>query len=350
MRLRPLFRGSAVLAIVFVSFVGDGSLDDPWLESTAHAAPPAASDSPKDQARTLAQDGIKAFESGNHQQAIDLLSRAESLFHAPVHLLFMARAHAALGKLVEAKSLYQRVANEALGASPPPAWVTARDTAKQELDELDPRVPRIVVVVTPAGAPDLAITMNDVPLPSPGGGTIEVDPGTYVFKATSRGNTVTQSVDAKQHSSVDVRLVLAAAPVEKPGEPTERPGPAPLRIVSFIAMGLGGAGLVAGGVVAGLGAKKRADANTTFSACEKQFGKNQCQGAREAEVKSLDKSATLMGNAGIGAMAGGAALLGAGIVLFVVGKKGDEPKPNRTGSLVVAPLIGPTFVGLDGRF
>jgi hypothetical protein len=49
-------------------------------------------------------------------------------------------------------------------------------------------------------------------------------------------------------------------------------------------------------------------------------------------------------------MAGGAALLGAGIVLFVVGKKGEEPKPSRTGSWMVAPVVSPTFVGIDGRF
>lgn len=351
MLLRPSIRRAATTGLVVL----------PLLVATpVLAGPPktaAASETPKDKARSLAQDGIKAFEAGNHQQALDLFTQAESLFHAPVHGLFMARANAGLGKLVAAKALYAKVAAESLDASAPPAWVSARDAAKKELDEIDHRIPRIVLTVTPADAPELSVTMNDVALPSPVGGSIEVDPGTYVFKARSRELSASSKVEAKERATVNVRLALGAlspvptAPVPETEGP-KRPRPSPLRPVALGAIAVGGVAVVAGAVVGGLSAKKRSDANSAFDACEVKYGKRQCQGPEEANVKSLDKSATAMGNAGVGLIAGGAAVAAAGVVLFLVsGPKGDAA-PTRTGRALpaVLPSVGPGFLGIDGRF
>jgi len=48
-------------------------------------------------ARDAANSGRAAFDAGQYERAIDSFSRAESLVHAPPHLLFMARAQAKLG-------------------------------------------------------------------------------------------------------------------------------------------------------------------------------------------------------------------------------------------------------------
>ena len=47
-------------------------------------------------ARDAANSGRAAFDAGQYERAIDSFSRAESLVHAPPHLLFLARAQAKL--------------------------------------------------------------------------------------------------------------------------------------------------------------------------------------------------------------------------------------------------------------
>src|SRR5690606_37023279 len=53
-------------------------------------------------ARILATDGLRAFEEGRWDAAIDQFQRAEALVHAPPHLLYVARALAKQGKLAKA--------------------------------------------------------------------------------------------------------------------------------------------------------------------------------------------------------------------------------------------------------
>ncbi len=79
----------------------------------ALAAEPDVSDQDRDSARALAKAGIALYQQGRHQEAIEQLSSAEKLFHAPAHLLYMARAHAKLGQLVVAHRLYVDVESEA---------------------------------------------------------------------------------------------------------------------------------------------------------------------------------------------------------------------------------------------
>src|SRR5512146_2478764 len=54
-------------------------------------------------ARAAAVEGAKAFSEKRWADAIDFFKRAESLVHAPPHLLYMARAQAQIGQLVEAR-------------------------------------------------------------------------------------------------------------------------------------------------------------------------------------------------------------------------------------------------------
>lgn len=347
---RVIALATRALAVTVALGIGSGSLVSPAL-----AAPGTTDSVNKDKARALAQDGIKAFESGNHPLAIDLFEQAEQLFHAPVHLLFLARAHAAMGKLLEAKKIYARLQHDDLGPKPPPAWVSAKDAGSKEADELARRIPRLVIVVSPS-SPDTTLTMNGDPLPGAEGGAapaggVEVDPGTYVLKATSAaGKSVSQTVEAKERATIDVRLVVGpAAQVESPPPLPEAPKSSPLRPVSIAMMSVGGAALVAGAVIGGLGLKKRGDANDAFSSCEKKYGKGHCQGSEEDDVKSKDDSASLFGNVGIGLLAGGAAVAVTGVVLFAVGGK-HSPTTQPQAAVRIEPIFSPGFAGVRGSF
>ena len=67
---------------------------------TAAPMADAQTNSERAGARAAAGEGLKAFNEGRHAEAIDLFTRAESLVHAPPHLLYIARANEKLGWLV----------------------------------------------------------------------------------------------------------------------------------------------------------------------------------------------------------------------------------------------------------
>jgi len=60
----------------------------------------AQSAADKATARQLATQGIQQYQQGKNAEALDLLQKAEQLYDAPIHLIYIARAQAALGKLV----------------------------------------------------------------------------------------------------------------------------------------------------------------------------------------------------------------------------------------------------------
>src|SRR5690349_19476001 len=82
----------------------------------------AQSDEEKAAARALATQGAEALNNKKYAESLDLVTRAESIFHAPVHVLMIARAQAGLGKLVAAQESYLKVIREELAANAPAAF------------------------------------------------------------------------------------------------------------------------------------------------------------------------------------------------------------------------------------
>src|SRR4051812_36209879 len=63
-------------------------------------------------ARAAASEGARAFSEKRWTDAIDYFKRAESLVHAPPHLLYIARAQAQTGLFVEARENYLTIIHE----------------------------------------------------------------------------------------------------------------------------------------------------------------------------------------------------------------------------------------------
>src|SRR4051812_32878443 len=103
------------------SFRGQCSAVIALLLSSALITPIALAqtDEQRSGARAAATAGGKAYGDGQWEQSIDMFSRAETLVHSPVHLLYMGRAHEKLGQLVRARESYLRITNEELPASAP---------------------------------------------------------------------------------------------------------------------------------------------------------------------------------------------------------------------------------------
>ena len=78
------------------------------------AGAPAVAQSAADKAtaRQLAVQGIKVYEDGKYSEALDKLERAQTLYDAPVHLLYIARCQHKLGMLVESAETYRRMVRD----------------------------------------------------------------------------------------------------------------------------------------------------------------------------------------------------------------------------------------------
>src|SRR6185503_12180093 len=79
----------------------------------------AQTDQQRADARAAATDGAVAFQASRWAEALDLFQRAESLVHAPPHVLYIARSQVKLGHLVEAREAYRKLTSETLAPTAP---------------------------------------------------------------------------------------------------------------------------------------------------------------------------------------------------------------------------------------
>jgi hypothetical protein len=342
----------------------------------------AQSDDERAGARAAAQEGASAFREKRWSDAIDLFTRAESLVHSPMHVIFMARAHANLNKLVKARELYNKVIREPLPTNAPKAFQNAQDEAQKELNELEPRLPYVTVQVEGAGAQTVSVTQNGVAIPPALIGVPRpVDPGEHEFQAlteslASRPQKVTVAEKSRQNVALKLepRTAVSAPPVTPPptGATPETPGagtsaqpgtpgavadvpPASdsgsskqgLRIGSYVAFGVGVAGLAVGTVFL-LKAGSKADEADDLCASKPAPG-GKCDISLQSGVKALEdeeKSARTLST--VGFIAGGVGVA-AGVTLFILSSGGSE-QASRTRRPRVEPLIGLGSVGLRGTF
>lgn len=290
------------------------------------AAAPVAADEPadRDAARKAAVDGLERFRNEDYRGAIERLAAAEALFHAPPHLLYMARAHAALGEYGKAYALLVDALMEALAENAPAAFRDAQVAARTELSALEPRVAGVRVELE-GPTSDVQIFVDDeqfalerlayvIPLP----------PGNHVIRAT-RGTAAARQVVTITANGPPVPVRLA--PTEEAPPPPPPLHPAPARNGTSQDGGTSGplvAGLVVGGVgIVGLtvgtitGAMTLSRADDIKSRCTSE---GQCFANEESEI---DSAKTLGTVSTIGFIAGGVSLA-LGATLMVVGVSDGE--------------------------
>jgi hypothetical protein len=186
-------------------------------------------------ARAAADQGYDAFKAGRWATALDLFSRAESLVHSPVHVLFLARSQAKLGLLLEAKEAYLQVLREpSAAATPAPGVKQARLDAQRELGELEPRIPLVSVQVEGAHPSEvIEVSQDGLPLSSALIGVARpLNPGQHVWRAASDSRppvTQQRNIEPGTESQVTLRLApqreveLVATSSRPPSEPQDAP-------------------------------------------------------------------------------------------------------------------------------
>jgi hypothetical protein len=178
------------------------------------------SDSQRAAARDLFKQGDELQRAGHFAEALDKFQRAEQVFAAPTNELRIAECEAALGQLVESGEAYRSVTRTPIGPASPAAFQAAVAQAKAEFDQVEPRIPKLVVQVQPLGSHVLLQVDGQNVSAALIGQPLPLDPGPHKASVSAPGfATAEQSVSLKERETVVVQLLLKGG---------ASPGPAPI--------------------------------------------------------------------------------------------------------------------------
>ena len=301
-----------------------------------------ASEADRATARALALEGHAALQKKDYATAADRFGRADSLVHAPTLVVDWARSLQGLGRFVEAHEKYELVLREGIPAGSPKSWPRALEDAKKELDALKPRLAWVTVILK--DPPDASVKIDGVLVPPAAVGVKRAaDPGFPEVSVSALGyepfkQTVTVGPGEEKSLEVSLKKLPEVAPAPVVADPAYRPRQKSdaRRTVSFVMLGLGGAGLAVSGVTGGLWLRKRSDLNDECRG-------DACLPSSEHKISTYHLYGTVSGiSLGVG-VAG----LGAGLLLLFT-----EPKTEETAraSLTVHPLLGLGVLGAEGTF
>jgi hypothetical protein len=355
-------------------------------------------------ARAAATEGAQAFRDGKYADAADLFTRAESLVHAPPHLLYLARAQVKLGQFVKAQENYNKILRENMAANAPKAFHDAQTEAGREIKDVETHIAYVKATVK-GDAKNIKMTMDGALVPSALIGVQRpVDPGEHKFQASGDGMTsdvVAVTVKEGGRQSIEVILKPGApppmpaappptptpAPPTSPGEPAATPPPPPsttapapdttsssaslstssgggsgLKIAGFVGIGIGLVGFGIAGAFAAKASGKHSDADNLYTQynCDHP-GINNCSagGMQRLQIQQFDDDANnAKKTATLGVAIGAVGLVG-GAALLLLSMGGSKEKSASSGGGVasrsltgpsVSPWIGLGSAGLSGSF
>lgn len=302
-------------------------------------------------ARDLGNEGVQAYQGGDYQTATDRLERAYDVLRAPSLALWSARALEKVGKLVEASERYLEATRlpEDSGGDP-----TVQEKAKQEAaaerKELLPRIPKLVVEVEGVEARRVELTIAGESVKSALIGTPRpTNPG-QVEVIGRVGTAVAKQVvtlTEGERESVLLSFDPSTLPSEMDDESAQTDAAAPTattlatpedqpasgswqRTAGWIGIGLGAAGVVVGGVTAGILVAKQGDLDCPDNACP---ASQEDAMASYNDLRPVSSAAFIAG--GI--------LAAAGVTLLLTA-------PSAEQSASITPYVGWASAGVTGTF
>lgn len=344
-------RATAIgLGLVFAGF--------PTLPCAAQGAAGQAA------AEALFKQGRDLMAKGQYGEACPKFAESERLDPAPGTLLNLATCYEKGGQIASAWVTYKEAASSARKAGQEDRARMARDKAAQ----LEPKLPTLTIVVpTAAQRSDLLLKRDgEIVGHAEWGVAIPVDPGAHVVEASAPGAKTWQgrvevaALGLKESVEVPLLEPLHEGPpnVATPGPSAPAPvAPIPTassialapavpvrahgsgqRVVGWIGLGIGVAGLAVGGVFGALALSDNNDAKARClgTVCDSQ-GYTETADAKHAATAST-----------IAFVAGGA-ITAAGLVLLITSPSDMRVETARLG---IAPLVGAGTGGamLQGRW
>lgn len=283
-------------------------------------------------ARQLAEEAQEALDAGKYETAVDRFSRAEQLHHAPTLLLGLARAYKGFGKYVRARETYQKIIVEKLAANAPDPFLQAQADARREIVGLDEHIASVTIVVSGADEPEVTLDGEPVPAAALGVGRA-VDAGEHRVTATAPGFlTAEQTFSVEPQGSAEVSLELEPDPdaVQPTGDGGAGATSQTQSILAYVALGVGGAGLLVGAITGGMAMGKHGD-------LEEGCPAGQCPPEQQ---DTLDSYRTLGTVSTVGFIAGGV-LAATGVVLLLTAPSAES---SGEGDATVTARFGPGAV------
>ena len=273
-----------------------------------------------------------------------------------------------VGQIVLGTENLNRVVREELAANAPKAFRDAKERAKGVLNTALPRIARLTVKVEPEDAkPQVTVAGAPIP-PVLLGVERRTDPGTHEIVVSAPGYLEQKSmVTLVEGGSQEVSLklekdpnVLAAPPpapapapavvTTPPPQPPADAAPRKNNTLAYVALGVGGAGLVVGGITGFLALGKKND----LKDCVDTSGGTRCP---SSEKDTLDSAKTMATVSTVG-FAVGFVGVGVGVVLLLTGGGSNNAalaKPQLArhepfAGLHVEPWLSDEQAGLRGTF
>lgn len=298
----------------------------------------AADDASRGAARRLAQAGVEALQEQRYDAASEKLERAYSVLRVPSIALWSARALEKRGKLVEASERYLEATRLDATVGDAAVQRQARADAEAERQALLARIPSVTIALSGAPAEATQVTIDGEAWPSAlWGEPRPTNPGEHELRAQHAEDIVTLKVTLKEgdkrSETLSFRPAAAPAPVTPPPPPPpSKPEPSNIqRTAGFVAIGVGGAGLVVGAVTGFLVASRHSDLEGSCNA------QNQCDPAKQSDIDAYN---SLRPISAVALIAGGV-VTAAGVTLLLT-----APRSERHTEL----SLGGTSLRLSGRF
>jgi hypothetical protein len=184
------------------------------MPATADAqtpAPPAVTDTDRLNAREQFTAGMKAQQEGHWAEALLAFQRAQALFPAPTNMLHIAECEAQMGRLVEAAETYRGLKLLQLPKDAPQPFFAAQAQGAAELQQVEARIPKMRIDVTPAGIPNLSVTLDQQPINVVLlGADRSVDPGVHTVVAFAPGYGQKEAKVTVREREPSVKVVTLA--------------------------------------------------------------------------------------------------------------------------------------------
>jgi hypothetical protein len=340
-------RLSGTLALAFVTVLG---VSGPAAAQDANQAENIAA------ARSLGIEGVQLAEAGKCDQAIEKLSRAEALYHAPTILDRLGECQITVGQIVLGTENLNRVVREPLAANAPKAFRDAQARAKKALDAALPRIGHLTVTVEPKEA-KITVTVGGAPVPDALiGAERPTDPGTREVVASAPGyltQKTTVTLAEGGHEAVTLRLPLdpnapkpgadvpaavAAPPVPPPPPPPAAESSNGTKTLGYVLIGTGAAGIVVGSITGAMALQKKSDLDCPDNHCSGS-DVDALHGAKHMALASTISFAIGIPAAAIGT-----------VFLLTSSKSQERAQKGPPKHFAAEPYIGPSSAGLLGSF
>ena len=187
------YRFGFILALAFAA----------WTNSAG-----ALEDSDKEAVRVLSNEAASDFDQHRYDAALEKFTRAYRLAPVPKLAVWAARANEKLGHLVAAYELYL----QALGFQPSDLWKgdtqqQAQKDAEDELGKLQPRIPKLTIIVEGAKFSEVSVKVDGKQVPSDLLGVERLaDPGQREVVGKRGDEVVNQTVTLAEDKKKQVAL------------------------------------------------------------------------------------------------------------------------------------------------